>query len=243
MELNENTPGNLNIKNNFENKKNICNNTEFFLDGIIPSINSNKQKLDIKNDNKNEEINKEINEKKENNNIENKENKDKMEIAQSQQTNIITSGNDDEIILDKNKLDKIYYHNNYNNNINSTGKLNLKEEKNSIEKKSGIISDLSNNNINNEIEKPRITYEINFNNNINNMLATNYQNNKKYIPLRGNSKKKNKGLPLVGTKKNNFEKSKTEFVGDFNITNINFNNLKSTNVGVKGFKIADRIIE
>ena len=85
--------------------------------------------------------------------------------------------------------------------------------------------------------------EINFNNKIRNMLRPDCENNTKYIPQRGNSKKKNKGLPLVGTKNIKFEKSKTEAVGDFDAANIKFNNLRSTNVGVNGNKIGDRIIE
>ena len=61
---------------------------------------------------------------------------------------------------------------------------------------------------------------------------------------RGNSKKKNKDLPLVGTKNNNnFKSSKIEAVGNLNTENIDINNLKSTSVGINGMKIGDRIIQ
>ena len=254
LELNVNTSGKINIENNFGNQQNTTNKPGLFLDGIIPSINANNQKLVIQKDNNIEQPNLEINEKKESNIIENNNindnndilnNLENKETGKFQQINFINiDNNDDEIIIDKNKLDKINYQNNKTNIIDSPNKLNLKEEeKNNLEKKSEIKSDLSNSKINNEIEKPKIMTEINFNNKIRNMLRPNYENNTKYIPQRGNSKKKNKGLPLVGTKNIKFEKSKTEAVGDFDAANIKFNNLRSTNVGVNGNKIGDRIIE
>ena len=60
---------------------------------------------------------------------------------------------------------------------------------------------------------------------------------------RGNSKKKNKDLPLVGTKNNDFKTSKVEAVGNLNTENIDINNLKTTNVGINGMKTGDRIIQ
>ena len=242
--------GKINIESNFGNQENTTNNPNF-----IPSINSKNQKLDIQKENKIEQPEKQINEKKgnniiQNNNINNNNdilnNLEDKETGHFQQVNFINynNNNDDEIILDKNKLDKIHYKNNNNSIVNFSDKLNLKEEeKNNIEKKSEIKPNLSNNNINNEIEKPKIMNEMNYNNNITNNMTPNYENNTKYNSKSGNSKRKNKGLPLVGIKNNKFEKSKTEAVGDLNITNINFNNLRSTNVGISGNKIGDRIIE
>jgi hypothetical protein len=60
---------------------------------------------------------------------------------------------------------------------------------------------------------------------------------------RGITKKKNKDLPLVGEKNNNFKSSKIGVVGNLYTENIDINNLKSDNVGVNGIKIGDRIIE
>ena len=61
---------------------------------------------------------------------------------------------------------------------------------------------------------------------------------------RANSRKKNKDLPLVSMKNNEFKKSsKIGVVGQLNTENIDINNIKSTNVGVNGIKIGDRIIE
>ena len=60
---------------------------------------------------------------------------------------------------------------------------------------------------------------------------------------RGNSKKKNNELPLVGTKSNTFKSSKIGVAGELYTENIDINNLKSANVGINGIKIGDRIIE
>ena len=60
---------------------------------------------------------------------------------------------------------------------------------------------------------------------------------------RGNSKKKNNELPLVGTKSNTFKSSKIGVAGELYTENIDINNLKSANVGVNGIKIGDRIID
>ena len=54
---------------------------------------------------------------------------------------------------------------------------------------------------------------------------------------RGFTKKKNKDLPLVGEKNNNFKSSKIGVVGNLYTENIDINNLKSDNVGVNGIKI------
>ena len=58
-----------------------------------------------------------------------------------------------------------------------------------------------------------------------------------------NSKRKNKDLPLVGMKNNDFKSSKIGAVGKLYKANIDTNNIKTTNVGVNGTKIGDRIIE
>ena len=60
---------------------------------------------------------------------------------------------------------------------------------------------------------------------------------------RTNSIKKNKELPLVGKKTNDFKSSKIEKAGKLYTNDIDVNNMKSANVGVNGVKIGDRIIE
>ena len=60
---------------------------------------------------------------------------------------------------------------------------------------------------------------------------------------RANSRRKNNDLPLVGMKNNEFKSSKVGVVGKLNTENIDVNNIKSSNVGVNGIKIGDRIIE
>ena len=69
------------------------------------------------------------------------------------------------------------------------------------------------------------------------------ENNANFVSNQGNSKIKNKDLPLVGLKNNNFKTSKIGTVGNLNTENIDINNLKSASVGVNGIKIGDRIIE
>ena len=72
----------------------------------------------------------------------------------------------------------------------------------------------------------------------------NYEDeNAHYGSHRGNSKKKNSDLPLVGIKNNSFKTSKDGTAGNLNTENIDINNLKAANVGVNGIKIGDRIIE
>ena len=60
---------------------------------------------------------------------------------------------------------------------------------------------------------------------------------------RANSRRKNKYLPLVGMKNNEFKASKVGAFGKLNTENIDVNNLKYANVGVNEIKIGDRIIE
>ena len=60
---------------------------------------------------------------------------------------------------------------------------------------------------------------------------------------RGNFKRKNKGLPTVGNKSNNFTTSKIDVAGKLDVNNIDVNNMKSANVGINGVKIGERIIE
>ena len=56
-------------------------------------------------------------------------------------------------------------------------------------------------------------------------------------------KKVGKGLPKVGNKNDIFKASKIDVGGRLDIENIDISNKKSTNVGVNGIKIGERIIE
>ena len=69
------------------------------------------------------------------------------------------------------------------------------------------------------------------------------EENSKVFSQRSKSKKK-KGLPLVGSKDKNFEMSKMDVIGKFDAGSIGSgNNIRSTNFGVNGVKIGDKIIE
>ena len=58
----------------------------------------------------------------------------------------------------------------------------------------------------------------------------------------GGIKKKNKGLPLVGSKNDIFISSRIDKAGNFDTNNINIDNMKSASVGINGQKIGDRIV-
>ena len=60
---------------------------------------------------------------------------------------------------------------------------------------------------------------------------------------RGGNIKRNKGLPLVGIKTSNFEPSKIDVAGKFDVGNVDIENLQTANVGINGQKIGDRINE
>ena len=71
----------------------------------------------------------------------------------------------------------------------------------------------------------------------------NENNTKLKSSERGNSKKRGKGLPMVGIKSSNFQSSKIDVAGKLDVDNIDVNNMKSANVGVNGVKLGERIIE
>ena len=85
--------------------------------------------------------------------------------------------------------------------------------------------------------------EKGFSNNFGSGVFSDGETGSKVFSPRGTSKKKNRGLPLVGNKKRKFELSRIKNVGELDVDSINYNCLKSTNVGVNGVKIGDRIIE
>ena len=156
----------------------------------------------------------------------------------------------------ENNLDNLYQYSNTNDNDNNVFNNNNNEIQ--IEMPKPII--------NSNYIQPEIP-EFNIQNNYNisksnyqklNYLAFkriedeeqksgNYEGNvyygKKIGSNRVNSRKKNKDLPLVSMKNNEFSASKVGIVGKLNTENIDINNIKMTNVGVNGIKIGDRIIE
>jgi hypothetical protein len=157
----------------------------------------------------------------------------------------------------ENNLDNQYQYSNSNDNDNNNNVFNNNNEI-QIEMPKPIINS---NYMQAEIPK----FNIQNNNNISksnyqklNYLAFkgiedeeqksgNYEENAYYGKNVGsnrvNSRKKNKDLPLVSMKNNEFNASKVGIVGKLNTENIDINNLKMTNVGVNGIKIGDRIIE
>ena len=96
---------------------------------------------------------------------------------------------------------------------------------------------------NTEIYKPKIGEDNKINNIVVNNIFLDNGYASKVFSQNTNLKKKTKELPLVGQKKNDFEISKSEKVGKFDIKNIDINNLKSTYVGINGIKFGDRINE
>jgi hypothetical protein len=83
-------------------------------------------------------------------------------------------------------------------------------------------------------------FNININNNVGDNFAFLEDSN---IRSSQYTKKKNKGHPLVGKINTNFKASKIDVGGKFDASNIDVSNMKSTNVGVGGEKIGERIIE
>ena len=57
----------------------------------------------------------------------------------------------------------------------------------------------------------------------------------------GAPKRKGRGLPTVGAKSSNFEPSKIDVAGKFDVNNVDTDNLKSANVGINGQKMGERI--
>ena len=144
-------------------------------------------------------------------------------LIQSNNSNEQYVINGDDIHIKMPKIDVNYNNNinempkNVNRNQNETNKLvNLKFKTFDEEKKK-----INNINFGYENEYSRVQTGIN----------------------RGNYKKKNTELLPVGIKSNIFKSSKNEFLGNLNRENIDINNIKSTNVGVNGMKIGDRMIE
>ena len=66
-----------------------------------------------------------------------------------------------------------------------------------------------------------------------------YTNNN--IINKQNTKTKIKNLPLVGVKNDTFISSKVEPINSLDVENFDVKKLKSTNVGINGIKLGERI--
>ena len=248
-------------------KSRIKNNIPFFyLEGIIPSNKFKKAKTELKNDIKINPSDGKINikeDKKIENSYTNIKNlnideylkgskfMDKHALIDSEMklnfSNVDKNEDTEDKKSEKNNLDKI-------NNIIS--KVNSSQENFNLKFNQYKLEEENNNNyfnlINNEnkaclrnpeICQSKIENDIICNNNLRSMIMSENKNSFNIFSTRGGSKKKNKRLPLVGSKNNNFELSKKEKVGNFDINRIRLNNPRSTNVGINGVKIGSRIIE
>ena len=230
-------PGVKNKSVSKSNKKTIPN---FLLEGIIPSNKNYNPKPEIKPDYKINSPKKNI---LENNN---KDNNDINNIiinsprSSNKQNNIIINdvlNNSKKQLNFSNKDDKTSKKSDKisNNNIKV---INGKNNNNILDVKPDIKSDKSNV----DLWSSKIENENNINSHFGSIVISDDKNLKNFSK-RSSSKKKKKGLPLVGSKTNLFEVSKKGVVGDLNVDDIQFKNLKNSNVGINGAKIADRIIE
>ena len=181
--------------------------------------------------------------------IENNKNENKFSINNNVDNNIINSHLENNLNNDNNNII------NNNNNINFDMpkvdvEINNQFEPN--EPKIDLNSQPKNNN-NNEVQtilnSHKLT-DLRFKPIEENYMGMNNNNTRNdYIGSvvsgshRTNSIKKNKDLPLVGKKTNNFKSSKIEKAGKLYTNDIDVNNMKSANIGVNGVKIGDRIIE
>ena len=103
---------------------------------------------------------------------------------------------------------------------------------------------------NNDIQKINLNTNYNNANNIqngNNGNENNLNNNNIYLSSQNNiisrqsTKTKVKALPLVGIKNDTFVSSKVEPINSLDVENFDVKNLKSTNVGINGIKLGERI--
>ena len=229
------------VKKKSVTKSSEKTNPNFLLEGIIPSNKNYNPKPEIKPDYKINSPNNNIieNNKKDNNDINN------IIInsprTSNNQNNIIINDalNDSKKQLNfSNKDDKISKKSDKVDNIN----IKVISGKNNNNNIFYVKPDIKSDKPNADIWSSKVENENNINSHFGSMVISDDKNLKNFSK-RSSSKKKNKGLPLVGSKNNLFVVSKKGAVGDLNIDNIQLKNLKSSNVGVNGTKIADRIIE
>ena len=263
QKLNGKIGGNISIKGQNSNLRD----RDFFLSGLIPSkndknrkikIDSNKNKIKISGNESNINVNGDYN------NLLYKKNKinfhgnlndnnylNGVDVKGSRRfKDIINENNTNNAHFEKNILLYEPIDINVNKNIDIQGTNNIGErEVNSginftknTPTQLGIKTDVNNNlGININIDGGN---DINLNN-----LGANYSNeeikNDNFVMLSSENigiKKKGKGLPIVGSKDNNFISYKIDKAGEFDKDKVNIENLKSANVGINGQKFGDKIM-
>ena len=260
--INENLPGvkvdgpKMELKNtniNFEESK-LTSTYNFFLAGMIPSKNDQKQNIQsINTDMKISVKGPSINQYGDINLLNNNNSK----LKYHGNINDINLGIDNNVKVSRG----IIFNNNMNDiNIGDIKMSNNNSNKfgeNKIEIDGGGINLINKptklKNKNNEDNKVGINVDIGKLNQ-DNLDLDNFgkkfildDNNDNNILLSSNNiginmKRRGKRLPTVGDKSYNFQASKFGVAGNFNIENINTDNLQSANVGINGIKIGERII-
>ena len=255
--INGNIGGNINLK---EYNPSIT--------GKVPGLNMDSQNIDINSPNVNIKQSKATSD----NNFllqgeipSKKENKINMpEVEISVNGPIINSTKDINLMNNNNKigLNEIINNDGMNNiniempkvDINNSNKFNL-EDSIKGENLGGEINIIKNRPTNLKIKTDNdnklgvninIDEEMKKEDSEKNYISENNNNKVLYNSPRGGiggMKKKGKGLPMVGSKNNNFKRSKISSIGQFDVDNVNVDNMKSANVGVNGQKIGDRINE
>ena len=154
--------------------------------------------------------------------------------------NIIISG-----IIPGNQLSKHpFVNNSFNNNSlnNNSQKIIYDSNNNNIQN-----GNIDNNNLENNIyvstKIPELKGSNNYNTGSNTYLLKNVGNNNNNNVFNKQYNKKNNNLPLVCNKDSNFISSKVEPIKNVDEENVDINNLKSSNTGVNGIKLGNRIIE
>ena len=227
---------------NANNHKNDINNNELLGENNIYSFNNGKEqgsKMDMSSF--------------DNNNF--KEIRFEQKNLGVTKINLIDNEENNKNNNNNNNIDDINLKPNYNNNeqitISGVTPGNLANNNNYIFKSNPVNNSLINNN------KPKINLSSSYNNaniiqNGNNGNENNINNNNIYfssqIPYtnnniinKQNTKTKIKNLPLVGVKNDTFVSSKVEPINSLDVENFDVKKLKSTNVGINGIKLGERI--
>ena len=149
--------------------------------------------------------------------------------------NIIISG-----IIPGNQLSKHPFVNKNNSINNNSQKIIYDSKNNNIQ--NGYIYNNIENNIYMSSKIPELKDNNNYNTGNNPYLLKSVNNNNNNI-FNKQYNKNNNNLPLVGNKNSSFISSKVEPIKNVDEENIDINNLKSSNAGVNGIKLGNRIIE
>ena len=239
-EYNNNINNNINIKPHMINLKGTSNDN---INHFSPTFNINAN--NHKNNNNNELIGENITYSFNNGNIQGS----KIDISSFDNMNF------KEIQFEQKNLGVTKINLNNNEDNNNIG-INLKtgvNPGNTVNNNPFIINANQVNNSlfnNNDIQKINLNTNYNNANNIqngNNGNENNLNNNNIYLSSQNNiisrqsTKTKVKALPLVGIKNDTFVSSKVEPINSLDVENFDVKNLKSTNVGINGIKLGERI--